>query len=49
MVFSFDAPWKDITCLFRGPVDAGHLGLFMGRAALVEHWKPIAERVRAHS
>lgn len=33
----------------RELVDAGHLGLFMGRAALVEHWKPIAERVRTHS
>ncbi len=33
----------------RELVDAGHLGLFMGRAALAEHWKPIAERVRAHS
>ncbi len=33
----------------RELVDAGHLGLFMGRAALVEHWTPIAERVRAHS
>lgn len=30
-------------------VDAGHLGLFMGRAALAEHWTPIAERVRVHS
>jgi poly(3-hydroxyalkanoate) synthetase len=33
----------------REPVDAGHLGLFMGRAALVEHWRPIAERVRTYS
>ena len=33
----------------RELVDAGHLGLFMGRAALVEHWRPIAERVRTHS
>jgi poly(3-hydroxyalkanoate) synthetase len=33
----------------RELVDAGHLGLFMGRAALAEHWKPIAERVRSHS
>ena len=33
----------------RELVDAGHLGLFMGRAALAEHWKPIAEKVRAHS
>ena len=33
----------------RELVDAGHLGLFMGRAALAEHWKPIAERVRVHS
>ncbi len=33
----------------RELVDAGHLGLFMGRAALAEHWKPIAERVRAYS
>jgi hypothetical protein len=30
-------------------VDAGHLGLFMGRAALAEHWMPIAERVRTYS
>lgn len=33
----------------RELVDAGHLGLFMGRAALAEHWKPIADKVRAHS
>jgi poly(3-hydroxyalkanoate) synthetase len=33
----------------RDLVDAGHLGLFMGHKALVEHWKPIAERVRIHS
>ncbi len=33
----------------RELVDAGHLGLFMGRAALAEHWKPIADRVRRHS
>lgn len=33
----------------RELVDAGHLGLFMGRRALVGHWKPIAERVRIHS
>ena len=33
----------------RELVDAGHLGLFMGRAALVEHWTPIAERVRTYS
>jgi poly(3-hydroxybutyrate) depolymerase len=33
----------------RELVDAGHLGLFMGREALVGHWKPIAERVRIHS
>jgi poly(3-hydroxybutyrate) depolymerase len=33
----------------RELVEAGHLGLFMGRAALAEHWKPIAERVRTHS
>ena len=33
----------------RELVDAGHLGLFMGRAALAEHWRPIAERVRMYS
>lgn len=33
----------------RELVDAGHLGLFMGREALVGHWKPIAQRVRIHS
>jgi poly(3-hydroxyalkanoate) synthetase len=33
----------------RELVDAGHLGLFMGRAALHEHWRPIAERVRGYS
>jgi poly(3-hydroxybutyrate) depolymerase len=33
----------------REVVDAGHLGLFMGRAALAEHWTPIAERVRVYS
>ena len=33
----------------RELVDAGHLGLFMGRAALAGHWTPIADRVRAHS
>jgi poly(3-hydroxybutyrate) depolymerase len=33
----------------RDLVDAGHLGLFMGRAALNEHWRPIAERVRGYS
>ena len=33
----------------RELVDAGHLGLFMGRAALAEHWAPIAERVRMYS
>ena len=33
----------------RELVDAGHLGLFMGRAALAEHWTPIAERVRTYS
>ena len=33
----------------RELVDAGHLGLFMGRAALAEHWRPIAERVRTYS
>jgi poly(3-hydroxyalkanoate) synthetase len=32
----------------RELVDAGHLGLFMGRAALAEHWTPIAERVRTY-
>ena len=31
--------------IWRELIDAGHLGLFM----LVEHWKPIAERVRIHS
>jgi len=39
-------PAEDIT---RELVDAGHLGLFMGRAALARHWRPIAERMRAHS
>jgi poly(3-hydroxybutyrate) depolymerase len=33
----------------RELVDAGHLGLFMGRTALNEHWRPIAERVRRYS
>lgn len=33
----------------RELVDAGHLGLFMGRAVLAEHWKPVAARVRAYS
>jgi poly(3-hydroxybutyrate) depolymerase len=33
----------------RELVDAGHLGLFMGRAALNEHWRPIGERVRRYS
>ena len=33
----------------RELVDGGHLGLFMGRAALAEHWTPIAERVRTYS
>ena len=33
----------------RELVDAGHLDLFMGRAALSEHWTPIAERVRTYS
>jgi poly(3-hydroxybutyrate) depolymerase len=33
----------------RELVDAGQLGLFMGRAALAEHWTPIAERVRTYS
>ncbi|WP_396909214.1 alpha/beta fold hydrolase [Mycolicibacterium sp.] len=33
----------------RELVDAGHLGLFMGRAALADHWRPIAQRVRSHS
>jgi poly(3-hydroxyalkanoate) synthetase len=33
----------------RELVDAGHLGLFMGRSALAEHWRPVAERVRAYS
>jgi poly(3-hydroxybutyrate) depolymerase len=33
----------------RELVDAGHLGLFVGRAALAEHWTPIAERVRTYS
>jgi poly(3-hydroxyalkanoate) synthetase len=33
----------------RHLVDAGHLGLFMGRAPLVEHWRPIAERMRSFS
>jgi poly(3-hydroxybutyrate) depolymerase len=33
----------------RELVDAGHLGLFMGRAALAEHWTPIAEQVRTYS
>jgi len=35
--------------IWRELIDAGHLGLFMGREALVEHWKPIAEGVRIHS
>jgi poly(3-hydroxybutyrate) depolymerase len=33
----------------RELVDAGHLGLFMGRAALTRHWTSIADRVRVHS
>jgi poly(3-hydroxyalkanoate) synthetase len=33
----------------RELVEAGHLGLFMGRAALAQHWRPIAEQVRVHS
>jgi poly(3-hydroxybutyrate) depolymerase len=33
----------------RELVDGGHLGLFMGRAALSEHWTPIAEQVRTYS
>ena len=33
----------------RELVDAGHLGLFMGRAALAQHWRPVAEQMRAHS
>jgi poly(3-hydroxyalkanoate) synthetase len=33
----------------RELVDGGHLGLLMGRAALAEHWTPIAERVRTYS
>ena len=32
----------------RAPVDAGHLGLFMGRAALAGHWTPITEQVRMY-
>ncbi len=39
-------PAENVT---RELVEAGHLGLFMGRAALAQHWRPIAERVRAHS
>jgi poly(3-hydroxyalkanoate) synthetase len=35
--------------IWRELIDAGHLGLFMGREALANHWKPIAERVRIHS
>lgn len=35
--------------IVRELVDAGHLGLFMGHAALAEHWRPIADRARAHS
>ncbi|MDT7662242.1 MAG: poly(3-hydroxybutyrate) depolymerase, partial [Pseudonocardiales bacterium] len=30
----------------RELVDAGHLGLFMGRRPLREHWAPIMRRVR---
>ena len=33
----------------REPVDGGHPGLFMGRAALAEHGTPIAARVRTYS
>jgi hypothetical protein len=35
--------------VFRELVDAGHLGLFTGQAALNDPWRPIAERVRRYS
>ena len=41
-----ETPAEHIT---RELVEAGHLGLFMGRAALAQHWRPIAEQVRVHS
>ena len=35
--------------VYRELVDAGHLGLFMGRGPLRDHWAPIMARVRALS
>jgi poly(3-hydroxyalkanoate) synthetase len=34
------------TQVHRSLVPGGHLGLFMGREALREHWIPIAARIR---
>jgi poly(3-hydroxyalkanoate) synthetase len=33
----------------RSVTTGGHLGLFMGREALREHWPPILEEVRRRS
>jgi poly(3-hydroxyalkanoate) synthetase len=35
--------------VFRRLSGGGHLGLFMGRGALSEHWPPVLERIRAGS
>ena len=35
--------------VIRDTADGGHLGLFMGREALTEHWPPLLAAVRAHS
>ena len=38
-----------LTDLVSTPAEQIERELFMGRAALAEHWTPIAERVRVHS
>ena len=35
--------------VLRDTTAGGHLGLFMGHAALREHWPPLLEAVRRHS
>ena len=43
---AMSTPAQDVT---RRTTSGGHLGLFMGREALREHWPPILADVLAHS
>jgi poly(3-hydroxyalkanoate) synthetase len=35
--------------IFSDRIDAGHLGVFLGRSALEDHWAPLMRQVAAYS